>query len=82
VIEGTFELLNHENKGLKPIDVREFARRLVEVTGDPEGDVQRYLDLLPKLPRERLEHDEKAMEDFMVTFNAKDLNLYQSHNLW
>ena len=32
--------------------------------------------------RERLEHDEKAFEEFMVSFNAKDLKLYQSHNLW
>ena len=82
MIDGTFELLNHESKGIKPIDVREFARRVVEVTGDPEVDSQRYLDLLPKLPRDRLEHDEKAFEEFMVSFNAKDLKLYQSHNLW
>ena len=82
MIEGTFELLNHENKGLKPIDVREFARTLVEVTGDPETDAKSYVDLLPKPPRERLENDEKAKEEFMVTFNAKDLKLYQNHNLW
>ena len=39
------------------MDIREFARNLVETSGDVEEDSKKYLDLLSKGDRDMIEND-------------------------
>ena len=51
-------------------DVREFARDLTEITGNPEVDLQRYIKALPE------GSNENDIPNFIQRFNEKDITLY------
>lgn len=82
-ISGTFETLHHGPcTSADAVDIRQFARRLVEVTGVEEEDRANYLALLPERVRMTLESDAQAMLELQQRLVAKDLTLYQEHGLW
>jgi hypothetical protein len=66
----------------KPVDIREFARRLVEVTGVEEKDRAQYVALLPSARRAELRSDPELTAQLQQRFAARDLTLYQEHNMW
>ena len=82
VIDGSFELLNNDSRSIKPIDIREFARNLVEITGDPEDDMQRYLQAIPKVDRDQIESDQYQLNKFKKQFEKRDIQLYQNRDVW
>ena len=58
-ISGTFETLHHGAcTSAKTLDIRQFARRLVEVSGVEEEDRANYVALLPEEARATLESDQ------------------------
>ena len=58
------------------MDVREFARSLVETTGKEDVDLARYLDALPPREKESLESNAELFAAFKVRFNERDITLY------
>lgn len=64
------------------MDIREFARRLVEVTGVEEKDRASYVALLPSARRAELRSDPELMTQLQQRLAARDLTLYQEHNVW
>ena len=82
-ISGTFETLHHGPcTSAEMLDIRQFARRLVEVSGVEEEDRANYVALLPEEVRATLESDQQAMLALQKRLTAKDLTLYQEHGLW
>lgn len=81
-LSGTFETLHHGPcTSAKLVDIREFARQLVEVTGVEEQDRAHYLALLPSARRAELSSDPELTQ-LQQRLTARDLTLYQEHNMW
>ena len=51
------------------MDIRVFARSLVETTGKEEVDIARYLDVMPSRERESLESNAELLAAFKVRFS-------------
>lgn len=86
-MSGTFDLLYQPKSlgganAIKLKDIREFARDLVETTGNEEEDRESYLRLLPRGRRAELENHSYDMKDFKSRFEKRDLTLYQDYDLW
>lgn len=82
-IMGTFDLLYSVKKiHIKLVDIREFARSLVEVTGSDEHDRREYTKLLPLDVQSQLKKDRGAIRRFETRWTRKDITLYQDHNVW
>lgn len=80
-LEGTFELLTTPDKeSLNMMDVREFARHLIEITGETAEDMERYLALLSPEARDQLTEEDIA--ELGSRMAKHDLTLYQKENCW
>jgi hypothetical protein len=64
------------------VDVRVFARNLLESSGSEVHDRRELINLLPAKLQERLRMDQWAMAKFILRFENKDITLYQEHNVW
>ena len=81
-INGSFVLLHGTPQTAPLVDIREFARSLVETTGLEEADLARYLDMIPAHERESLESNTELFAAFKARFKEQDITLYQAQNLW
>ena len=82
-LSGTFESLQHGPiTSAKPVDIREFARRLIEVSGTPEENRAHYIALLPAARRSQVRADPDLMAALLERIASRDLTLYQEHNIW
>ena len=59
------------------MDIREYARRIVENTGNADLDRESYLKMLPNDKRqEMIENIDGKMDKLKKRFEAKDITLY------
>lgn len=63
-------------------DVREFARDIIEISGDPTIDFKRYFETLPERVKGDLEAEPELQEPIKKRFKDRDITLYHNHNLW
>ena len=59
------------------VDVREYARRLIAISGDDKIDRDRFLDQLTRQEKEELLPDETAVKEFEARWERKDLTIFQ-----
>lgn len=69
-------LLHGSPQAAPLVDIREFARSLVETTGKEDVDLARYLDVLPPREKESLESNAELFAAFKVRFKEQDISLY------
>jgi hypothetical protein len=82
-LTGTFETLHHGPcTSAKPVDIREFARRLVEGTGAEDKDRANYIGLLPSARRAELRANPELLAKLQQRLLARDLTLYQEYDMW
>ena len=64
------------------VDIREYARRLIAVSGDDKIDRDRFIDHLTRQEKEELLPDETAVKAFEERWERKDLTLFQEGSIW
>ena len=81
-LKGTFQTLHRYEKGKMFVDVREYARRLIAISGDDKIDRDRFLDQLTRQEKEELLPDETAVKEFEARWERKDLTILQEGSVW
>lgn len=82
-VQGSFELLHHvKGSKMQGVDVREFARRLIETSGDVDTDFKVYCAMLPEDVQDDLRPDYEGRQLILKRMKEQDLTLYQDFNLW
>ena len=64
------------------VDVRKFARDLIENTGNVDADFKRYMDMLPTNEKENIESESWRLEKIKTRFEERDIALYHEFNVW
>ena len=65
------------------MDIREYARKMVENTGNLDLDREHYMKMLPDDKRQELvENIDGKLDILKKRMLEKDITLYQDHNLW
>lgn len=76
-LSGSYELLHSRSKHTKLIDIREYARRMVEASGNKDLDREHYMKMLPNDKRQELiENTDGQMDRLKKRFDSQDITLY------
>lgn len=76
-LSGSYELLHNRSKNTELVDIREYARKTVENSGNPDLDRESYLKMLPNDKRQELvENTEGKLDVLKRRLSEKDITLY------
>ena len=65
------------------IDIKMFARTVVEGKGGCEADLDTFIELLPPYRKNQIEDDRKDMFELKTRFENCDIQLYlENDRLW